>query len=61
MRVERGGNEWWRGVVTSVLDIQFLFFFIKENWICAMTRYHAESKINVLLTRTFPIDSDVRQ
>ena len=29
------------------------FFFIKENWICAMTRYHAEPNINILLTKTF--------
>ena len=36
-------------------------FFIKENWICAMTRHHAESNINILLTRNLPIDSDVRQ
>ena len=35
-------------------------FFIKENWICAMTRHHAESNINILLTRNLPIDSDVR-
>ena len=37
------------------------FFFIKENWICAMTRYHAESNINIILTRNLPIDSGVRQ
>ena len=29
-----------------------LIFFIKENWICAITRHHAESNINLLLTRT---------
>ena len=33
-------------------------FFIKENWICAMTRHHAN---NVLLARNLPFDSDVRQ
>ena len=32
-------------------------FFIKENWICAMIRHHAESNINILLTRNLPIDS----
>ena len=36
-------------------------FFIKENWICAMTRHHAESKIKILLTKNLPFDSDVRQ
>ena len=38
-----------------------LYFFIKENWICAMTRHYAESNISMLLTRNLPIDSDVRQ
>ena len=33
-------------------------FFIKENWIWAMTRHHAN---NILLTRNLPFDSDVRQ
>ena len=33
-------------------------FFIKENWICAMTRHHAN---NILLARNLPFDSDVRQ
>ena len=28
-------------------------FFIKENWICAETRHHAEPNINTLLTRIF--------
>ena len=36
-------------------------FFIKESWICAMTRHHAGSNINILLTRNLPFDSDVRQ
>ena len=47
--------------VASVLDVQSLFFFIKENWICAMTRYHAESNINILSTRNLLIESDIRQ
>ena len=36
-------------------------FFVKENWICAMTRHQSESNINILLTRNLPFDSDVRQ
>ena len=36
-------------------------FFIKENWICAETRHHAEPNINTLFTRNLPCDSDVRQ
>ena len=38
-----------------------LYFFIKENWICAMTRHHTEPKINMLLTKNLPFDCDVRQ
>ena len=37
-----------------------IFFFIKENCICGMTRDHAELKINILLTRNLPFGSDVR-
>ena len=48
------------GGLTSVLDVQSLFFFIKENWICATTRHHAEPN-NILLTRNLPFESDVRQ
>ena len=48
------------GGVASVLDIQSLFFFIKENWICVMTRYHAEPNI-ILLIRNVSSDSEVRQ
>ena len=36
-------------------------FLIKENWICVMTRHHAESNINILLRRNLPIESGVRQ
>ena len=36
-------------------------FFIKENGICAMTRYHAEPNISMLLTRNLPFGSGVRQ
>ena len=49
------------GEVASVLDVQSLFTFIKENWICTMTRHHAESNINILLTGNLPRDSGVRQ
>ena len=34
--------------------------FIKENWICAMIRYHDEPN-NLLLTRNRPFEPDVRQ
>ena len=39
----------------------FFFVFVKENWIYAMTRHHAESNIDILLTRNLPFDSGVRQ
>ena len=35
--------------------------FIKENWICAVTRYHVEPNINILLTRDLLFDLEVRQ
>ena len=44
--------------LASVLDVQSLFFYIKENSIWAMTRDHAN---HILLTRYLPFDSDVRQ
>ena len=49
----RGG----RGLA-NVLDVKSLFFFLKENWIYALTRHHAN---NILLTRNLPFYSDVRQ
>ena len=48
------------GGLANVLDVQSLFF-IKENWICAMTRHHAEPNINIPLTRNPSFDYDVRQ
>ena len=36
-------------------------FFIKENWICVMTRHHAEPNMNIVLTRNLLFDSDVKQ
>ena len=47
--------------VASVLDVQSSCFFITENWICAMSRHHAESNINILLTGNLSFDSDFRQ
>ena len=38
-----------------------IYFFTKENWICAMTRHKAEPNINILLTRNLPFDSFWRQ
>ena len=52
-----GGVGWGRECSGRPIFI----FFIKENWICAITRCHAESNINILLTRNLPIDSGVRQ
>ena len=34
---------------------------IEEHWICSMNRYHAESSINILLTRNLLFDSDIRR
>ena len=62
-----GGGDWqkWdfigrRGWVSECSGHP-TFFFIKENWICAMTRHHAEPNINILLTRNVPFGSSVRQ
>ena len=50
------------GWLVSVLDMQSLFYFFKkENWICAMTRNHAEPNIKILLARNLPFACDVRQ
>ena len=38
--------------LASVLDVQSLFFYIKENSIWAMTRGHAN---HILLTRYLPL------
>ena len=40
------------------LERPIFIIFIKDNWIYAMTRHHAN---NILLTRNLPFDSDVRQ
>ena len=47
------------GGLESILDVQS--FFIKENWICAMTKHHDELNINILLTRNLPFEFDIRQ
>ena len=45
--------------LASILDVGPIFiFFIKENWILAMTRHHAKK---ILLTRNLHFDSNVRQ
>ena len=65
---ERGrqGKKWGfigrKGWGVSECSRRSIFtFFLKKNWICAMTRHHAEPNINVLLTRNLPFDSHVRQ
>ena len=45
----------------SPIFIFYLFFFVKVNWICAMTRHHAEPNINILLTKNLCFDYGVRQ
>ena len=56
------GVEWGWGVGGSECSGRSIFiFFIKENWICAMTKHHVESNITILLRRNLRIDSDVRQ
>ena len=55
MLLDVGGFE-----IASVLDVQSLFFFIKENWLCTINRYHDEPNINILLTRNLS-DSYIRQ
>ena len=59
--LSNAGGKGRGGELESVMDVQSLFFFIKENWICAMTRHQAEPNINILLTRNLPFDSDFRQ
>ena len=52
------GAEGEGGGLACVLDVQSLFFFIKENKICAKTRHHAN---NILLAGNLPFDSYLRQ
>ena len=46
--------------VSECSGCPMFIFFIKENWMCAMTRYHVEPNINILLTWNLSFDSDVR-
>ena len=39
------------GGLASVLDIQS--FFIKENWICATTRHHAQQNVDIYWQEIF--------
>ena len=54
-------NEMLSVVCSKYSGRPILIFFIQENWICAITRHHAKSNINLLLTRTLLIDSSVRE
>ena len=54
-RTQRGGG------VSECSGSPIFILFIKENWICAMIRRHAEPNIKMLLTRNPPLDSYVRQ
>ena len=38
----------WGWGVSECSGRPIFFFFIKENWICAMTRHHAEPNINLV-------------
>ena len=58
----KGKNEMLSGVgrwgISECFGRPVSIFFIKESWICAMTRHDAEPNINILLTRNLPFDSD---
>ena len=55
--VERGAGR----KVSECSGRPIFIFLIKENWVCVITRHHAESNFNILLTRNLPFDSGVRQ
>ena len=63
----RGGGWQKRDVMGcwQVLRMSSLYFFIKENWISAEPNDFrwpdAEPNVNVLLTKSLPFDSDVRE
>ena len=57
----RYSQTYGKGGVSKCSGRPIFIFFIKENWICAMTTYHAEPDINRLLTRNLHFDPDVRQ
>ena len=52
-----GGGVW---VYRELWRSNLYLFFIKENWIYAMTRHHAGRNINMLVTRNLSFDSGVR-
>ena len=52
---------WTQEVGVSECSGRPIFFFIKENWIYAMTRHHAEPKHEYIMARNLPFNSDVRQ
>ena len=52
---------WGGGWVSKCYGRPVFLFLVKENWICAMTRHHAEPNINILSTRNLAAGSDVRQ
>ena len=68
---EGGGREGLQGKNEMLLDVggdgsecsrrPIIIFFIKEKWICVMTRHHAKPNINMLLTRNLHFNSDVRR
>ena len=61
---DEGKNEMLSDVggegLASVLNVQSLSFFIFKKRICATVRRNVEPN-NILLTRTLPFDSDIRQ
>ena len=61
-KIEMLSEVWGRGV-RECFRCPILIFFIKKNWIWAMTKHHAQSNINILLTRnllhfTLTLDSE---
>ena len=47
--------------VVNCSECPVFIFFIKINWILAITRNHAEPNINTLVTRNLPFDFVVGQ
>ena len=61
-----GGRQKWDVIgrrgwgLSECFGRPIFILFIKENWICAMTRRLAEPN-NMSLTRNFPFDCYIRQ
>ena len=51
---------YWAGGGSECSGRPIVTFLLKKIG-CAMTKHHAEPNINILLTRNFPLDSDVGQ